>query len=266
MSTKTILSKHADVVELAKKIGKDIGGVDNLQTTNKTSVVAAINEIFVGVNTDFGNLENAIDAEFARKTDLAPLATKAEVSKDIGEVTKLQTANKTNLVSAINELKTASDSFASTYAKKTDLTPLATKAEVSKDIGVVTNLQTTNKTNLVAAINELKAANTGIETNYAKKTDLTSLATKTELSNQISDLIGGADEDNDTLKEIADRVTALAQADKGLVSAVATQTFTETQKQQARGNIGAVSEADIDRILEIHSAGGYVSAYLQASK
>ena len=164
MSTNPILSKHEDVVEFATKVGKDIGGVANLQTTDKTSVVAAINELTNGVNTAFSDLENAID------------------------------------------------------------------------------------------------------NSYAKKSDLTSLATKSDLSKQITDLIGGADADNDTLKEIADRVTALAQADKGLVSVTSKQAFNEAQKQQARDNIGAISEANVNGILEAQSGGDYVSAYLQASK
>ena len=149
-------------------------------------------------------------------------------------------------------------------SKHEDVVELA--AKVGQDIGGVANLQTTNKTSVVAAINELKTANNSLESDYAKKSDLTPLATKSELSTQIAELIGGADADNDTLKEIADRVTALAQADKGLVSAVATQTFTEIQKQQARDNIEAISESDVNSILEAQSGGDYVSAYLQAGQ
>lgn len=149
-------------------------------------------------------------------------------------------------------------------SKHEDVVAFATK--VGQDIGGIANLQTTDKTSVVAAINELKTANNSLESDYAKKSDLTSLATKSELSKQITDLIGGADADNDTLKEIADRVTALAQADKGLVSAGSKQSFNATQKQQARDNIGAISEADVNGILEAQSGGDYVSAYLQAGQ
>lgn len=149
-------------------------------------------------------------------------------------------------------------------SKHEDVAAFATK--VGQDIGGVANLQTTDKTSVVAAINELNTANNSFKGDYAKKSDLTPLATKSELSSQISDLIGGADADNDTLKEIADRVTALAQADKGLVSAAAKQSFNETQKQQARDNIEAISEADVNGILEAQSGGDYVSAYLQAGQ
>lgn len=244
MSTKLILSKHEDVVELATKVGQDIGGIVNLHTEDKTSVVAAVNEVYAAVNA----IEVAPGEPTALKSDLTPLATKAEVD--------------------------------STYAKKTELTPLATKTAVAKDIGNLASLSTTNKASVVAAVNEvLNVVNTtfedidtsigniytSVDSEYAKKTDLTSLATKSELTTQIADLIGGADADNDTLKEIADRVTALAQADKGLVSAVATQTFTEIQRQQARDNIGSVSEADVNTILEAQAGGDYVSVYLQAA-
>lgn len=164
MSTNPILSKHEDVVELATKIGQDIGGVNNLQTTDKTSVVAAINEVLNEASTAFSKLENSIDSEFARKSEL------------------------------------------------------------------------------------------------------TSLATKAELTQAITDLINGADADSDTLKELADKITALAQADNGLVSAGSAQSFNATQKKRARDNIGAISEADVNGILEAQSGGDYVTAYLQAGQ
>lgn len=71
-------------------------------------------------------------------------------------------------------------------------------------------------------------------------------ATKQELTKAITDLINGADVDSDTLKELADKITALAQADNGLVSAVEAQDFDADQKKQARDNISAIAEEDLE--------------------
>lgn len=54
----------------------------------------------------------------------------------------------------------------------------------------------------------------------------------------IAALINGAAGDQDTLKELADAITALAQADAGLVSAAQAQAFDAAQKLQACTNIG----------------------------
>ena len=58
----------------------------------------------------------------------------------------------------------------------------------------------------------------------------------------------GADVSSDTLKELADKIAALAQADNGLVSASQLQAFTEQQKAQARTNIDVYSKAEIGDI------------------
>jgi type V secretory pathway adhesin AidA len=62
--------------------------------------------------------------------------------------------------------------------------------------------------------------------------------TQTQITAAITAVINGAGVDSDTLKELADDITALAQADNGLLSAIAVQAFTDPQKQQACANIG----------------------------
>lgn len=59
---------------------------------------------------------------------------------------------------------------------------------------------------------------------------------------------------------------SIARGEKVLVSTETQQSFNETQKQQARDNIGAISETDINIILGVQSRGDYVSAYLQAAR
>lgn len=156
-------------------------------------------------------------------------------------------------------------------SKDADVRELAIR--IGQDIGGVANLETDDKTSVVAAINETYTAVNSIEISigeeFAKKSDLTPLATKVELTQAITDLINGADADSDTLKELADKITALAQTDNGLVSATDPQTFSEVGKKQARDNIGAISEAEVTQAftdLGNNAGGDYVSAYLQASQ
>lgn len=116
-------------------------------------------------------------------------------------------------------------------------------------IGTLTNLTTTDKTSLVAAINELNTAVTAkpsINDAAAQDTSVWSgKKVRDEITNAVTTLINGAGADSDSLKELADKITTLAQTDTGLVSAASSQAFTDSQKATARANIGAASAADI---------------------
>jgi len=121
------------------------------------------------------------------------------------------------------------------------------------NIGDLTQLSTTEKSSLVLALNELKGLVSNINITDLIN-DTTASNTKTYSSVKIDQLIAqaivnlrdGVDESSDTFKELAEQITALAQADNGLISAVKPQTFTEEQKAIARTNIGASSEADLN--------------------
>lgn len=115
--------------------------------------------------------------------------------------------------------------------------------------GDLTQLSTTQKSSLVAALNELKSTvdNKSSINDANTTTSSTWSATKisTEITKAINGLINGADVSSDTLKELADKIAGLAQTDNGLVSANQAQLFTETQKAQARANIDVYSKAEI---------------------
>lgn len=129
-------------------------------------------------------------------------------------------------------------------------------------VGTLTNLETADKTDIVKALNELKAkidnvqaqAQSGATIND-KATNATSTWSSTKIQAQITkaitDLIGGSDTANDTLKELADQITALAQADNGLVSASKAQSFTPEQKRQACANLG-IPAFDYDFVTPIN--------------
>ncbi|MCK6159407.1 hypothetical protein KZX29_11525 [Moraxella osloensis] len=118
--------------------------------------------------------------------------------------------------------------------------------------GDLTKLGTADKTSLVNALNELKVTidNKTSINDGQKTTSNTWSATKisNEITTAITNLINGADASSDTLKELADKITALAQADNGLVSANQAQSFTAAQKLQARNNIDVYSKAEIGDI------------------
>lgn len=131
-------------------------------------------------------------------------------------------------------------------------------------VGTLAQLNTTQKSNLVSALNELKDAIDGfsqIDDSGATSASKIWSSQKTEavINGAMAALINGAGSDGDTLKELADKITALAQADSGLVSTT-TQYFTDAQKAQARANIGAVASVDVgdigsaDFVMAVNSA------------
>lgn len=116
-------------------------------------------------------------------------------------------------------------------------------------IGNLEDLTTNNKSTLVGAFNELKTeldslpegTVTGAEIDDAQAaSNKVYSSTKVEelVTKAITDLVGGADTNSDTLKEIADKITALMQADEGLLSFKASQTLSPEEQAQAATNLG----------------------------
>ena len=128
--------------------------------------------------------------------------------------------------------------------------------DVRAKAGNLANLTTPDKSNLVAAINELKAA-------VASSTvidDAQIAATSTYSSSKIvalldalkSEILGGADAAYDTLLEIqqlqqsgTSGLVDLLAAGNHLVRFVAAQSLTVAEQSQARSNIGAVASSDV---------------------
>ena len=128
--------------------------------------------------------------------------------------------------------------------------------DVRAKAGNLANLTTTDKSNLVAAINELKAA----VVSSAVIDDAHVAATTTYSSNKIvslldalkTEILGGADAAYDTLVEIqqllqngTSGLDALLTAVNNRVRFDAAQTLTAPEQAQARSNIGAVAASDV---------------------
>ncbi|MFN4342886.1 MAG: hypothetical protein ACK4FE_12765 [Azonexus sp.] len=128
--------------------------------------------------------------------------------------------------------------------------------DVRAKAGNLTNLTTTDKSNLVAAINELKAAllSSAVidDANIAATTTYSSSKIVTLLDALKAEILGGADAAYDTLLEIqqllqngTSGLDALLAAVNNRVRFDAAQTLTVAEQQQARSNIGAVAASEV---------------------
>ena len=128
--------------------------------------------------------------------------------------------------------------------------------DVRAKAGNLANLNTTDKSSLVAAINELQTA----VQSAAVINDEQVSATTAYSSNKIvalldalkTEILGGADAAYDTLVEIQQLLQngttgldALLAAVNNRVRYDAAQTLTEAEQLQARSNIGAASAVDV---------------------
>lgn len=183
----------------------------------------------------------------------------------VGKLTDLKTTDTTAIVAAINETVdsiSAAQTTLNSYA--TRLSAVETKASTNaSDITAAKGNITTLQTNLSTLQTDLKklqeqvASATNINDTTASTTTTYSsskitseiTAAKTAVKN---DLLGGAGAAYDTLKELADLITnnkdaidALKTVAAGHVKFDAAQSLTDTQKAQARTNIGAADSATV---------------------
>lgn len=116
---------------------------------------------------------------------------------------------------------------------------------VNGRVGSLTALTSTDKTSLVASLNELKSIVSGMGAGVAIDDGATSGSsvwsssrTQTQITAAITALINGAPGAQDTLAELAAQITALAAADNSLLSFGAAQTLTAPQQLQGCTNLG----------------------------
>ena len=107
----------------ATQNANNIGTMSNLNTTEKSSLVGAINEVNTQVGTNTNNIST-------NTSNIGTLGTNQ------GVMANLTTTEKSSLVGAINEVD-------------------AENATQTSNIGSLSNLETTNKSNLVSAVNEV---------------------------------------------------------------------------------------------------------------
>jgi len=132
----------------------------------------------------------------------------------------------------------------------------ALKTLINGNAADLSGLLTTDKTSLLAALNELHGLlgdSAGIDDAVTGSASTWSSTKITDaISSAIAALVNGAPTALDTLKEISDALAADDSAQAALITALdhrvrfdAAQTLTAPQQAQARSNIGAASAADL---------------------
>ena len=186
----------------------------------------------------------------------------------IGDLASLGTSDKTSLVKAINEVKTAATTVQTSLNELTSRVTAVegvantNKGDVSTIKGQITTLQGT--------VSELQTAVDAIEGQIESQTNINDeLVSKTttyssdKIASEITaakqavknELLGGAGEAFDSLKELADLIQTNASAIEaieaiaaGHVRYDAAQELDDGQKTQARSNIGAAADSKLTTV------------------
>lgn len=187
------------------------------------------------------------------------------ISDLIGTLSSLNTSDKTSIVAAIKEIKTATTTLQGTLnSYSTELSGVKTQQSTNTgDISTLKGSMTTLQSNLKtlqdtvdsiegvlesqSEIDDSKAST--VSTYSSSKVEAVVSDAKTALKNE---LLGGAGSAADTLKELADLIAAngssiatLQTLAAGHVKFDAAQTLSDTQKSTARSNIGAADSATV---------------------
>ena len=127
-------------------------------------------------------------------------------------------------------------------------------------IGDLTALRTASKTNLVEAVNEVVAQRIEVDdeaTGASLWSSAKVQAAITAAVNQATtDILGGADENNDTLAELAARVTQAMQLDQGILTTSTLQNFDTEAKARGRTNLGLGAIATKDTEINDSATAG----------
>lgn len=241
-----------------KSVRGTIGNLASLSTTEKGSLVGAINELRGGLEaggtvtvdaiTDAsalikaflktGNAAAARDAIGAGTSDLT-LGTTASTAK-AGDYTPSwgEVSSKPAFIAAGATQQEARDAIG---AGTSSLTIGTTASTAKAGDYQPTWSQVTSKPAVIAAGTDAAEARTAI-----------GAVSSADVDDRIEDLIGGAPAALDTLGEIATKITENEGEVGGIITALgsrvrvdAAQAFTEPQKAQARSNIGVYSTSEI---------------------
>ena len=238
MDKVTVQVDAPDIINLTSDAGDKI-------TLSSTAVI-----VLPGASGDTSNLissdpNNALELGGDNKLFVDISDVQSEVAANTQAIEQLQAAPSVDLAPLDARVTTLeSDITAINQAQAAQDTAISAKAAQSS-LDATNKIVADNYTALDSAIAQKTSINDAVSS-----VDKTWSSTK--ISNEIvkafNAVIGGAGVDSDTLKELADKIAALAQADNGLVSANVAQSFTEQQKSRARTNIDVYSKAEIGDI------------------
>ena len=245
-----------------KAVRATLGSLTSLSTTEKGSLVGAINEIAATVEAG-GNITAAAI------TDSTVVGRAVLKAVDAADARTAIGAGTSNLALGTTASTAKAGDYAPSWtevtAKPTVIAAGNTQAEARTAIGAGTSsltLGTTastakagNYTPTWAEVSAKPAVIASGSTEAAARTAISVSSTaemNSAISNAVNGIINGAPAAYDTLKEISDYISGNDTAVGGITSALANrvrvdaaQSFTEPQKVQARTNIDVYSKTEI---------------------
>ena len=245
-----------------KAVRATLGSLTSLSTTEKGSLVGAINEIAATVEAG-GNITAAAI------TDSTVVGRAVLKAVDAAAARTAIGAGTSNLALGTTASTAKAGDYAPSWtevtAKPTVIAAGNTQAEARTAIGAGTSsltLGTTastakagNYTPTWAEVSAKPAVIASGSTEAAARTAISVSSTaemNSAISNAVNGIINGAPAAYDTLKEISDYISGNDTAVGGITSALANrarvdaaQSFTEPQKVQARTNIDVYSKTEI---------------------
>ena len=161
---------------LISALDTKVGDLASLTTTDKSSIVNAINDVVSALTTVVNNIGDLASLTTIDQSSIVnainELVTSiAGVVAMIGDLTNLTTTDKSSIVNAINEL----------------VTNLST---LSGNVGDLANLTTTDTSSIVNAINELVTSLSTLSGNVGDLADLTT-TDKSSIVNAINEVAQG---------------------------------------------------------------------------
>lgn len=245
-----------------KAVRATVGSLGSLSTTEKGSLVGAINEVAATVSAGGTITAAAITDSTVVGRAVLKAVDAAAARAAIGAGTSNLTLGTTSSTAKAGDY---TPSWTEVTSKPTVIAAGTTQAEARAAIGAGTSslvLGTTASTakagNYTPTWAEVSAKPTVIasgSTEAAARAAI-SVSSTAEMNSAISDavngIIDGAPEAYDTLKEISEYIAGNDTAVGGITSALANrvrvdaaQSFTEPEKVQARTNIDVYSKAEI---------------------
>lgn len=220
-----------------KTIKSHLGDIAQLTTTATSSLVAAVNELKTAVAKNTGDIATINGTLTTHGSAIEALQT--SVGTNTGAITTLEGRIATNE----GNISTQGGKIATIEGQITT---------INSDIDAVEK-SIEELEGIVAAQTNIDDANVATTTTYSSSKIVSEITAAKQAVKD--DLLGGAGTAYDTLKELADLIGTNASAIEALealaaghVKFDAAQELSDTQKSQARTNIGAASAADLSAL------------------
>lgn len=215
-----------------RRLDKILGNLDDLQTNNKNSLVSAINEVLVGSGSGAGINIQIVDELPTENISLTTIYFKHTTT--------------TKPHNVYEEWMYINDAWELIGTTEMDLSGYATTAMV----GDLSTLKTTDKDNLVDAINEIVGTAGGTSANIGNLNNLIT-EDKSSVVNAINEVANSSG-----ITELTDETIDLAILDKGVYIVSSTVKKIKCGSYSSTTfNINLLTNHDKDRILLVGTAG-----------